>query len=216
MAKTKNLVITVGRQYGSGGRALGKCIAQKLGMKYYDKELLVEAAKQAGINEEFFEKTDEQSPSFFGGIFSFAQGLKPMAYYSGNSAISDDNIYKAQCDFIHSLAEQGPCVIVGRTADYVLRDYPMVVNLFLHAPMEHCVKRIMERENLTADKAQQKAERINKLRSRYYNFYTDKTWGAAPSYHLSIDTSTLSDDDIVGLVKDYITRRFGHDALPGA
>lgn len=216
MAKTTNLVITIGRQYGSGGRSLGKRIAEVLGMKYYDKELLVEAAKQAGINEEFFEKTDERSPSFFGGIFSFAQGLKPMGYYSGNSVISDDSIYRAQCDFIYSLAEQGPCVIVGRTADYVLRDYPMLVNLFLHAPIEHCVKRIMERENLAADKAQQKAERINKLRSRYYNFYTDKTWGAAPSYHLCIDTSTLTDNDIVEMVKEYVTRRFGHDALPGA
>lgn len=216
MNKQPNLVITIGRQYGSGGRSLGQRIAQELGMKYYDKQLLVEAAKQAGINKEFFEKTDERSPSYFGGIFSFAQGLKPLGYYSGSTAISDDSIYKAQCDFIHSLAGQGPCVIVGRTADYVLRDYPRVVNLFLHAPIEECVKRIAVRENIPADKAQQKAERINRLRSRYYNFYTDKTWGAAPSYHLSIDTSVLSEDDIVELVKDYIIRRFGHDALPGA
>lgn len=216
MNKKPNLVITIGRQYGSGGRTLGQRIAQVLGMKYYDKELLVEAARHAGISAEFFEKSDERSPSFFGGIFSFTQGLKPMAYYPGNNAISDDNIYKAQSEFIHSLAEAEPCVIVGRTADYVLRDYPRLVNLFVHSPMEKCVERIMTRENLSAEKAQQKAERINKLRSRYYNFYTDKTWGAAESYHLSIDTSELSEDDIVELVKDYVTRRFGHEALPGA
>lgn len=216
MSKTPNIVITIGRQFGSGGRLLGQHLAKALGMKYYDKELLHEAAKKAGLSEEFFEKSDERSPSFLSGIFSFAQGFNPINYFAGSSAISDDSIYRAQSDFIHSLAEQGPCVIVGRTADYVLRDYPHLVNIFVHAPMDLCIKRIMARDNISADKARAKAERINKLRSGYYNFYTDKTWGMAGSYHLTIDTSLLDINDIVELIKDYIIRRFGHDALPDA
>ncbi len=214
MANKSNLVITIGRQFGSGGRMLGQEIARELGLKYYDKELLSEAARRAGLSAEFFEKNDERSPSFFSGIFSFAQGFSPVSYFAGSTAISDDSLYRAQSDFIHSLADESPCVIVGRTADYVLRDHPRLVNLFVHAPMELCIQRIMKRDNITAEKAQAKAERINKLRSSYYNFYTDKTWGAADSYHITFDTSLLNIDSMVALVKEYIILRFGPDALP--
>jgi len=216
MANKPNLVITIGRQFGSGGRMLGQEIARELGLKYYDKELLSEAARRAGLSAEFFEKNDERSPSFFSGIFSFAQGFSPVSYFAGSTAISDDSLYRAQSDFIHSLADESPCVIVGRTADYVLRDHPRLVNLFVHAPMELCIQRIMKRDNITAEKARAKAERINKLRSSYYNFYTDKTWGAADSYHITFDTSLLNIDSIVALVKEYIILRFGPDALPGS
>ncbi len=216
MANKPNLVITIGRQFGSGGRMLGQEIARELGLKYYDKELLSEAARRAGLSAEFFEKNDERSPSFFSGIFSFAQGFSPVSYFAGSTAISDDSLYRAQSDFIHSLADESPCVIVGRTADYVLRDHPRLVNLFVHAPMELCIQRIMKRDNITAEKAQAKAERINKLRSSYYNFYTDKTWGAADSYHITFDTSLLNIDSMVALVKEYIILRFGPDALPGS
>ncbi len=214
MANKPNLVITIGRQFGSGGRMLGQEIARELGLKYYDKELLSESARRAGLSAEFFEKNDERSPSFFSGIFSFAQGFSPVSYFAGSTAIFDDSLYRAQSDFIHSLADESPCVIVGRTADYVLRDHPRLVNLFVHAPMELCIQRIMKRDNITTEKAQAKAERINKLRSSYYNFYTDKTWGAADSYHITFDTSLLNIDSIVALVKEYIILRFGPDALP--
>lgn len=203
------VVITIGRQFGSGGRELGKLIADSLGFTYYDKELLHEAAKRAGVSTEFFEKSDEKFPSFLNGLFSFAFGLNPVTYYSGSTSISDDSLYKAQSDFIHSLAEKGSCVIVGRTADYVLRDHPQVVNLFVHAPIEECIKRIMKRDSsLTHDKAKAKAERINKLRANYYNFYTDKTWGAAQSYDLTFDTSLMPMQDIVEVVKEYVKRRY--------
>ena len=97
---------------------------------------------------------------------------------------------------------------MGRTADYVLRDHPRVINLFVHAPIDERVRRIMERDGLTADKARSKAERINKLRANYYNFYTDKTWGAAESYDLSFDTSRLSMADIVEVIREYVKRRY--------
>lgn len=216
MRKESPIVITIGRQFGSGGRELGRKLADRLGYKYYDKELLNEAAKRAGVSREFFEKRDERFPTFLNGIFSFAFGLNSVTCYAGSTSISDDSLYRAQSDFIHSLADEGSCVIVGRTADYVLRDHDRLVNLFVHAPAEDCVKRIMARseEHLTADKAHDKAKKINKLRANYYNFYTDKTWGAAESYDLSINTSLMPMDDVVELVVEYMRRRFPDVKFP--
>jgi len=210
-----HIVITIGRQFGSGGRELGRKLSNRLGFKYYDKELLSEAARQAGVDEHFFKLNDERFPSFLNGIFSFAFGLNNISCYAGSTSISDDSLYRAQSDFIHSLAEKENCIIVGRTSDYVLRDHDRLVNLFVHAPMESCVKRIMERDDsVTPDKARSKAQKVNKLRANYYNFYTDKTWGAAASYDLSLDTSLMSMDDIVELVVDYICRRFPDFTCP--
>lgn len=211
------IVITIGRQFGSGGRELGRKLSQRLGFKYYDKELLIEAARQAGVDEYFFKHNDERFPSFLNGIFSFAFGLNNVNCYTGSTSISDDSLYRAQSDFIHSLAEKENCVIVGRTSDYVLRDHKRLVNLFVHAPMESCVKRIMGRdeENLTEDKARSKAAKVNKLRANYYNFYTDKIWGAAASYDISLDTSLMPMDDIVELVVEYVKHRFPDAELPG-
>ena len=207
-----NIVVTIGRQFGSGGRELGKKLADRIGAKYYDKELLREAAKQAGVSEEFFERRDERFPSFINGVFSFAFGYNSINCYSGSTSISDDSIYRAQSDFVHSLANEETCVIVGRTADYVLRDHPRVVNVFVHAPEEACVARIMRRNEpdvATEEKAKTKARRMNKLRANYYNFYTDKTWGEAASYDLTFDTSKLSMDGIVETIVQYIRHRFG-------
>ena len=114
-------VITIGRTFGSGGRALGRLIADKLGIAFYDKQLLVKAAEKSGLSTEYFEKNDERMPTFISGLFSFNLGYNPMAYYTGSTSISSDSIYKAQCDFIHELADGGPCVIVGRSADRRLR-----------------------------------------------------------------------------------------------
>ena len=201
-------VITVGRTFGSGGRALGKLIADKLGIAYYDKELLSQAAAKAGMSAEYFEQNDERAPSFFSGIFSFNHGYNPVAYFAGPSSISSDGIYQAQCEFIHEIAEKGPCVIVGRTSDYVLRDMDNVVNIFVHAPIECCVKRIVERsESLSEERARAMAERTNKVRSAFYNFYTDKVWGAASSYDLTIDSSAMTLDKVAEYIIEYVRLR---------
>lgn len=203
------IVITIGRQFGSGGRELGRTIADALGFKYYDKELLSEAAKRAGMSPEFFERNDERAPTFLNGIFSFSFGFAPTNVYAGSTSISDDSLYRAQSDFIHSLADKDSCVIVGRSADYVLRDHPRCVSLFVHAPMEKCIDRIVCRQpELTRDKARARAEKINRLRANYYNFYTDKTWGAASSYDMTLDTSVLSMRDITEIVRLYLEKRF--------
>lgn len=205
----KNYVITIGRQFGSGGREIGKLVAERLGIAYYDKELLCEAAKKAGVSPEFFEKSDEKFPKFFSGLFSFTMGYNPYTLYAGSSSISDDTLYRAQSDFIHSVAEKHSCVIVGRSADYVLRDHPRCANVFIHAPIEECVKRIMRRgDKTTPEQAKALAEKTNKLRAGYYNFYSDKTWGDAKTYHLTIDSSSMPAADVAALICDYVTRRF--------
>lgn len=211
---TENFVITIGRQFGAGGRELGRTIASKLGIAYYDKELLVEAAKEAGVSPEFFEKADERFPSFISGLFSFNLGSNPISYYAGSTSISDDSIYKAQCDVIRSLASRGSCVIVGRSADYVLRDYPKVANIYVHAPIDVRCRRIIDRsgdsdtcQNLARVRAQ--AERTDKLRANYYNFYTDKRWGDARSYDLTLDSSQLQMDALADVVIAYIKARWG-------
>lgn len=201
-------VITVGRTFGSGGRALGKLIADKLGIAFYDKELLVKAAEKAGMSPEYFEKNDERVPRFFSGLFSFNHGYNPMSFYAGSASVTPDSIYQAQCDFIHEIANEGPCVIVGRTADYVLRDMDNVVNIFVHAPVTDCVHRILGRaESLNEDEARSLAERTNKVRSAFYNFYTDKRWGAAASYDLTVDSSLLPLEDCADFIIEYVTRR---------
>lgn len=204
-----NFVITIGRQFGSGGRELGQALAREMGIRYYDKEMLHEAARRVGMSKEFFEKSDERFPSFFNGIFSFSHGYNASNLFAGSTSISDENIYRAQSDFILAAAEAESCVFVGRSADYVLRHHPRCLNIFVHAPIDACVRRIVARGDTTPEKARAQAEKINRLRADYYNFYTDKTWGAAESYDLCIDTSLLPISDIVEMIKLYVARRFG-------
>lgn len=201
-------VVTVGRQFGSGGRELGKALANELGIAYYDKELLVESAKLAGVNPDFFHKKDERFPTFLQGLFSFSMGITPICYYTGASSISDDGLYKSISDFLLQQAAKESFVVVGRTSDYILRDHPRCVNIFLHAPMEDCVKRIMKRNDaLDAAKAESIARKTNKWRADYYNFFTDKSWGHAKSYDLTIDTSRMPMEANVEMVKNYLRLR---------
>lgn len=204
----KPFVITVGREFGSGGRELARALADELCIAYYDKELLVESARLVGIEPEFFEQKDERFPSFLHGIFSFTMGVTPMCYYTGGGSITDDSLYKAVSDFLRSEVEKRSFVVVGRTADYILRDRPNVINIFLHAPMEECVRRITARADaLTPEKAEAMAKRTNRWRADYYNFFTDKEWGHASSYDLTIDTSLMPMPRIVELVKSYLRLR---------
>lgn len=204
-----NIVITIGRQFGSGGRELGRILAKRLGYDFYDKELLLEAAKKADLSPEFFKNSDERFPRFLGGTVSFAMGCNPYTIFSGPSSIGDDSINRALNDMILSLAQQGRCIIVGRSADYVLRDHPGLVSIFVHAPIEECIRRIMKRgDSMTYQQAMTLANKTNKLRASYYNFYTDKTWGDAASYHLCVDSSLMPMEALANSIVDYIKHRF--------
>lgn len=207
-AEKEPFVITVGRQFGSGGRELGKALAESLGIAYYDKELLAESAKLAGVNPDFFHRKDERFPSFLQGLFSFSMGVTPICYYTGASSISDDGLYKSISDFLLKTAKEKSFVVVGRTSDYILREHPRLVNIFLHAPMEECVKRIMARNDaIDSSKAEAIAKKTNKWRADYYNFFTDKEWGDAKSYDLTIDTSRMPMEANVDFIKNYLRLR---------
>lgn len=203
--KTNNWVVTIGRQFGSGGREIGHLVAKNLEIDYYDKELLIEAAKHSGVSEHIFEAADERGPRFFANIWSFNLGLNSGAYFMGEAPLSDDHIYRAQSEVMTTLADRGSCVMVGRTADYVLRNHCRVVSVFIHAPSEACVERIMRRGDCTsADEARTLLEKKNRLRAEYYNFYTDKRWGEAASYDLCIDSSLLGAQGTAQLITDFV------------
>lgn len=214
MDNKQNFVITIGRQFGSGGRELGQKLAETFGIEYYDKNLLLEAAKSAGVDPDFFLRSDEKFPSFVSGAMSFNMGYSPLPWYN-ESAISDDSIYRKLSDVMSSIADRTSCVFVGRSADYVLRNHPAPrINIFVHSSMDDCVKRIMKRgDKLTPAAARSMAEKTNKLRANYYNFYTEKRWGDAATYDLTINSSLLSMDAIVNLIADYIRLRFGIDPM---
>lgn len=205
-------VITIGRQFGSGGRELGRLLAKEFGIDYYDKELLLEAARKAGVDPSFFERNDERFPSVATGGISFTMGMSAMPWYNPSS-ISDASIYRDMSEVIRSLADRGPCVIVGRSADYVLRNHPVPsINLFIHADMEDCARRIMERgDKFDINAARALAEKTNRLRAGYYNFYTDKKWGDAASYHLTLSSSALSMEAMADVIATYIRCRLGFD-----
>lgn len=201
-------VITIGRQMGSGGRIVGRMLAERLGIPFYDKELLMQAAVDAGLSPEFFERNDEKRPSYLAAPLTFSFGTGHLGWYDCCS--NDDALYTAQCDFIRQIADNGPCVIVGRSADYVLRDRDNVVNIFVHADIDDCVRRVIERNpQFTAEQARTFVEKSNKSRAAFYNFYTEKKWGHATSYDLCLSSSVLAIDDIVGLTVEYLHRRFG-------
>lgn len=202
-------VFTIGRAFGAGGRAVGRALAERLNIEYFDKELLAQAARRSGMDTGIFEKNDERAPGFLAGLLPMSMGYNAIAWYAGPNNVSGEAVYQAQSDFIRHAATQSPCVIVGRTADYVLRDTPNVINIFLHAPEEACIDRIINRADChDRDAARNLIRKTNKLRAEFYNFYTDRTWGAAKSYDLTIDSSRLTVDEIVDTIIEYATRRF--------
>lgn len=197
-------VLAIGRQYGSGGREIGRLVAEMLGIDYYDKELLRAAARQSGMSEQVFEAADERSPRFFTNLWSFNLGMNSGLYFMGDSPLSDDYAYRAQSKVIMELADRGPCVMVGRTADYVLREHCRVVSVFIHAPIDDCVLRVMNRgECATKEEARALIEKKNRLRAEYYNFYTDKHWGEASCYDLTLDSSLLGPWNSARLISEF-------------
>lgn len=205
MAKT-NMVITIGRQYGSGGREVGRRLASRLEIPYYDKEILSEASKDSGICEELFEDHDEKPTRSF--LYSLVTGVQthgnPSTMYMDMPL--NHRIFLAQFDTIRRLAGNGPCVVVGRCADYVLRDEKNVVNVFLKADMEHRIERAIER-GAEPSRAQDIVKRRDKERASYYNYYATTTWGDVNNYDLCLDTGKVGYDGAVDMIIAYITLR---------
>lgn len=200
------IIITVGRQFGSGGREIGKKLAETLGIAYYDKELLTLVAQESGLCPEFVEKSDEKTS---GGLFrAFAIGLSMSGpVYQPNESFSGERIFQIQSDIIRRVAQEGSCVIVGRCADYILREEPNVVNVFISASSEDRLRRVMERKSISEDEAKTLIGRTDKTRASYYNYYTDKQWGYMESYHLGVDSSAVGVDNAVEMIRLFAEKR---------
>ena len=204
----RHVVITIGRQYGSGGREIGFRVAEKLGIKCYDKEILSVAAKESGLCEKIFEVHDEKpTKSFLYSLVmdSYSMGYTPSGYVDMPIG---HKIFLAQFDAIKNIAERESCVFVGRCADYALGDNPDLFSVFIHGTMEHRVKRIMERLNIEDEgSARDIITKTDKKRAAYYNSYSDKKWGDAKTYNLSIDSGILGIDDTADLIVDIVAQR---------
>ncbi|NDV65061.1 AAA family ATPase [Bacteroides sp. 224] len=206
--KDNHFVINIGRQLGSGGREIGTKLAEKLGISFYDKELINLASKESGLCKELFEKADEKPSqtvvgSFLGARFSlFTDASVPYANY-----LSNDTLFKIQSDVIRDLAAKQSCIFVGRCADYILRDFPRCVNVFISAPTEDRVKRLCATENLSEEEAKEVIRRTDKKRSEYYNYYSYKTWGAAETYHLCIDSSILGMNETILFIEEFAKKK---------
>lgn len=200
-----NTVITIGRQFGSAGREIGERVAEYFGIKCYDKELLSRAAKESGFCEEMIQNHDERPTN------SFLYNLVMDTYSFGYNASSfidmpiSHKVFLAQFDTIKKIADEGPCVIVGRCADYALSEYKNCVNLFIYANEQAKIKHLCERfQDLNEQKARDMIIKKDRQRQSYYNYYSSKKWGRADSYDLCIDSSKLGIDGTVKLIAQYV------------
>lgn len=193
-------IITIARQYGSGGHEVGERLAEKLNIPLLDKELIAMAAKKSGLSEEVFEKADEKAGSSL--LYSMVMGN-----YTFGSRITginempiNDKLFILQSDIIKSAADKGPCVVIGRCGDYILRDYKNVFRVFIHANKDARVARILRKGLCEEKKVSDFIAKRDKQRANYYNFYSNKRWDDLSNYHLTIDSSQFETDDIADII----------------
>ena len=177
------MIITIGRQLAAGGREVGKKLAEQLGMRYFDKELLLESARRSGIADELFLRADEHYNLFTLALSTDSQKL-----------------FQFQSDTIRQLADEGDCLFLGRAADYILRDRSDLFSVFLTADMESRIRRVMQKDGLTAEQAQAFIEKTDRRRADYYNFYTGKHWGDSNGYDLCLNTSRFGIEGTVRVI----------------
>ena len=180
-------IITISREFGSGGRFIGEEVARKLGISYYDKNIISQIAEKSGLSLEYIQENAELSPKK--GLFAYALAGRDI---TGKSV--EDMVYEAQRKVILDLAKKEPCVIIGRNADYILKDRDDVLNVFIHGDMPEKIQRITDLYNVEKQKAVKMMEDTDKRRKTNYNFYTDQNWGKASNYTLCLNSSQLGYD----------------------
>ncbi len=207
-------VFTIGRQFGSGGRKVGKTLAEKLGIPFYDKELIAISARDSGLSEELFANADEKATSSI--FYSLVMGNYPMA--SGALGVTEmplnDQLFLIQSKTIKRLASLGPCVIVGRCADYILREQENVTNIFIHAKLADRVKRAIDVYGIAAGKAEDVCLKTDKQRANFYNYYSDRKWGMCRTYDLSLDSGMLGIEGCADLIIHFDKLSTAHKGLP--
>ena len=203
-----NTVITISRQYGSGGRVIGKLLAESLGVPFYDRELITMAAERSGLSHEVLEKADERASNSL--LYSLAMGTFMNPGIAGIQDLPlNDQVYLAQADVIKRAAAEGPCVIVGRCADAILAENPNLVRVFISADMKSRVERATTLYGLSTNKAEETIRKMDKKRANYYNFYTNRKWGIASEYDLCLRSDKIGPEACVEIIKRYVESRQG-------
>ena len=190
----QNFVITIARGYGSGGKTIGQMLSKDLGIEYYDKDLIKIASEESGINEGLFGSTDER--------------VKKGLVIKKNSIASQDRLFEYQSEAIRKLAKNESCIIIGRCADYILKDYKNVVKVFIYADLESCVRAVMERFGYSETESEKKILSIDKERSEYYKYHTGHEWDCATNYDLCLNSGELGFDKVIEIIKGYLVIRF--------
>lgn len=204
----KKVVITIARQYGSGGRTIGEMLANDMGIHYYDKELIKLASEDSGINERLFVNADEKikMTKLFKMVKNVYKGqLIPP---ESDDFVSDNNLFNYQAKVIKQLAEEESCVIIGRCADYVLKDYDNVLSVFIHAPKDYCMEQAAKKVSMSSRELEKYIAKTDKRRAEYYKFYTGRDWTDARNYDLCLDSSKLGFERCVEEIQAYIKVRF--------
>ena len=207
MKPNNNIIISVGRQLGSGGHIIAKKLAEEFGCKFYDRELINLAAQESGFSKEFFEKNDERK-GFLEQIFHMhVPFISDSSFY--DNGLSQENLFRLQSDAIRKAADESSCVFVGRCADYVLREHPNLVTLFITADIDERIENIRQRHSCSAEEAQKIIDNQESTRSNYYNYYTGKTWGSSASYDLCVNSSRLGIERTKDFIAAYIRATLG-------
>ena len=198
-------IITIGRQFGSGGKEVGIRLAKELGIPFYDKELLRAVAEKSGLCEKILENFDERPKSL---LYTIAMDSYLFSMpVAGSSDSLEQQVYLATFNTIRNLAEEGPCVIIGRCADYALADHPDCMSLFIHAPLEDRITRVAKRQNLTEAQAKSLIHKTDKRRASYYEYYSSKKWGGVDSYDFCLNSSCLGVGGTVELIRALIDHK---------
>jgi cytidylate kinase len=196
-------IITIGRQLGSGGKAIGALLSQALEIPCYDKELIMLASRESGLGKEYFERMDEKSSySFFSSFFSPRSGF--MGNSSGNY-LCNETLFQIQSDIIKELAKKSACIFVGRCADYILRNHPHLVSIFISAHIEDRIQRIASERKIAEKETKTLIEQTDKKRAAYYNYYSNKIWGMSTTYDLCINSSVLGVEETAKFILQYLS-----------
>ena len=197
----KNMIINVGRQLGSGGHIIAGLLAERMQLSFYDKELIRQASRESGLAPEFFEEADE--------TVSAARTSSLLTDFFSHNYFSNESLFQIQSDLIREISERESAVIVGRCSDYVLRDFPRCVNIFITADLPDRLKRVGEYFSLNEEKALALIAKTDKKRAEFYNFYSNKVWGAAASYDLCINSSVMGIDKTTAFIQQFVLEKLG-------
>lgn len=204
--QSSHFAVCLGRQLGSGGRIIGRQIAEELGFKFYDKELIYTAAAKSGYSKELFEKSDEEKSNLHTFFTNFIPFLGSTDFYGNH--VDEESLFSILSQTIKEIAATDNCLFVGRCAEYILREHPRMTSIFISANMKDRIKRVSEMRKISAEEAKRVIQNNDKRRATFHDFYSSRQWGYASTYELCINSSFLGLDATKGLCVDYIKKRF--------